>query len=159
MIVFGIDSNIFIVLPVWLKTCRSNGVFFCRSKCACPKNRVRFRGFACPSVPYRHRIHNLSRPGYNYVKPKYGEKSTLCYIDTGSFISPLKIDDIYEDILKEDLTLLVMSWTDQSLNSGFAKVQVLPLTCRRSRDGEDLWQWSWLEIRLNIFCRSTIRQK
>ena len=27
------------------------------------------------------------------------------------------------------------------------------------RDGEDLWQWSWLEIRLNAFCRSTIPQK
>ena len=27
------------------------------------------------------------------------------------------------------------------------------------RDGEDLWQWSWLEIRLNAFCWSTIPQK
>ena len=27
------------------------------------------------------------------------------------------------------------------------------------RDGEDLWQWSRLEIRLNAFCRSTIPQK
>ena len=27
------------------------------------------------------------------------------------------------------------------------------------RDGEDLWQWSQLKIRLNIFCRSTIPQK
>ena len=27
------------------------------------------------------------------------------------------------------------------------------------RDGEDLWQWSRLEIRLNAFRRSTIRQK
>ena len=26
-------------------------------------------------------------------------------------------------------------------------------------DGEDLWQWSQLEIRLNAFCRSTISQK
>ena len=26
------------------------------------------------------------------------------------------------------------------------------------RDGEDLSQWSWLEIRLNAFCRSTIPQ-
>ena len=27
------------------------------------------------------------------------------------------------------------------------------------RDGEDLWQWSRLEIRLNVFRRSTIPQK
>ena len=27
------------------------------------------------------------------------------------------------------------------------------------RDGEDLWQWSWLEINLNAFRRSTIPQK
>ena len=26
-------------------------------------------------------------------------------------------------------------------------------------DGENLWQWSWLEIRLNAFIRSTIPQK
>ena len=25
-------------------------------------------------------------------------------------------------------------------------------------DGKDPWQWSWLEIRLNVFCRSTIPQ-
>ena len=27
------------------------------------------------------------------------------------------------------------------------------------RDGENLWQWFRLEIRLNAFCRSTIPQK
>ena len=27
------------------------------------------------------------------------------------------------------------------------------------RDGDDLWQWSWLEIRPNAFGRSTIPQK
>ena len=27
------------------------------------------------------------------------------------------------------------------------------------RDGEDLWQWSRLEIRINAFCRSTIPRK
>ena len=26
-------------------------------------------------------------------------------------------------------------------------------------DGEDLWQWSWLQIRLKAFCQSTIPQK
>ena len=39
---------------------------------------------------------------YNYLKPKYGEKSKLCYMDTDSFILYIKIDHIYEDI-EEDV--------------------------------------------------------
>ena len=48
---------------------------------------------------------------------------------------------------------------------GVIKVQNLRLDIiiKRSvsemRDGEDLWQWSHLEIRLNAFRRSTIPQK
>ena len=37
---------------------------------------------------------------YNFVKPKYGEKAKLCYIDTDSFIVYMKIEDIYVDIAK-----------------------------------------------------------
>ena len=35
---------------------------------------------------------------YDYVKPKYVEKATLCYMDTDSFIVHIKTDDIYKDI-------------------------------------------------------------
>ena len=35
---------------------------------------------------------------YDYVKPKYGEKAILCYIDTDSFIAYIKTDEIYIDI-------------------------------------------------------------
>ena len=35
---------------------------------------------------------------YDYVKPKYGEKAKLCYIDTDSFIVYIKTDDICRDI-------------------------------------------------------------
>ena len=35
---------------------------------------------------------------YDYVKPKYGEKVKLCYIDTDSFIVYNKTDDIYKYI-------------------------------------------------------------
>ena len=38
---------------------------------------------------------------YDYVKPKYGEKSKLCYMDTGSFIVYIKTEDIYVDIAKD----------------------------------------------------------
>ena len=35
---------------------------------------------------------------YDYVKPKYGEKTKLCYIDTDSFVVSIKADDICKDI-------------------------------------------------------------
>ena len=35
---------------------------------------------------------------YDYVKPKYGKKAILCYMDTESFIVYIKTDDIYNDI-------------------------------------------------------------
>ena len=31
---------------------------------------------------------------YDYVKPKYGKKAKLCYMDTDSFIVHVKTDDI-----------------------------------------------------------------
>ena len=38
---------------------------------------------------------------YDYIKPKYGEKAKVCYMDTGSFIVYLKSDDIYKDIAED----------------------------------------------------------
>ena len=38
---------------------------------------------------------------YNYVKPKYGEKAKLFYIDTDIFIVYIKTDDIYKDIAED----------------------------------------------------------
>ena len=32
---------------------------------------------------------------YDYVKPKYGEKAKLCYMDRDSFIVYIKTDYIY----------------------------------------------------------------
>ena len=37
---------------------------------------------------------------YDYIKPKYGEKETLYYMDTNSFIVYIKTEDIYSDIAK-----------------------------------------------------------
>ena len=33
---------------------------------------------------------------YDYVKPKYGKKEKLCYMDTDSFILYIKTNDIYK---------------------------------------------------------------
>ena len=38
---------------------------------------------------------------YDYVKPKYGEKAKLCFMDTGSFIAYIKTDDIHKDITED----------------------------------------------------------
>ena len=37
---------------------------------------------------------------YCYMKPKFGEKTKLCYIDTDSFIVYIKTEEIYIDIEK-----------------------------------------------------------
>ena len=35
---------------------------------------------------------------YDYVKPKYGEKEKLCYVDSDSFIVYIKTNYIHKDI-------------------------------------------------------------
>ena len=37
---------------------------------------------------------------YDYIKPKYGEKTKLCYMGTDSFIVHVKTDDIYRWYLR-----------------------------------------------------------
>ena len=38
---------------------------------------------------------------YDYVKPQYGEKAKLCYIDTDRFLVYIKAENIYVDISKD----------------------------------------------------------
>ena len=48
---------------------------------------------------------------HDYVKPKYGDNTTLCYMDTDSFIVHVKTDYIYRDIAEGDvLSLRYKSW-------------------------------------------------
>ena len=35
---------------------------------------------------------------YDYIKPKYGDKARLCYMDTDSFVIFIKTEDFYKDI-------------------------------------------------------------
>ena len=46
---------------------------------------------------------------YNYLKPKYNDKTTLLYMDTDSFIIDFETDDFYKDISNE-----VEKWFDTS---------------------------------------------
>ena len=38
---------------------------------------------------------------YDYIKPKYGDKAKLCYMDTDSFIMHIKTEDFYKDIAND----------------------------------------------------------
>ena len=38
---------------------------------------------------------------YEYIKPKYGDKARLCYMDTDSFIMHIKTEDFYKDIAND----------------------------------------------------------
>ena len=46
---------------------------------------------------------------YDYIKPKYGDKTRLCYIDTDSFVVHIKTEDFYKDIASD-----VERWFDTS---------------------------------------------
>ena len=46
---------------------------------------------------------------YDYIKPKYGDKARLCYMDTDSFIMHIKTEDFYKDIAND-----VERWFDIS---------------------------------------------
>ena len=41
---------------------------------------------------------------YDYLRPKYGKKAKLCYMDKGSFIVYIKTEDIYKDISEDAAT-------------------------------------------------------
>ena len=38
---------------------------------------------------------------YDYVKPKYGKKIKLCYMDIDNFRAYIKTQDVYVDISKD----------------------------------------------------------
>ena len=63
---------------------------------------------------------------YDYVKPKYGEKAKLCFMNTDSFIIFLKAEDIYVDIAKEVETRFDISnyELDRSLAKGENKTVI-----------------------------------
>ena len=38
---------------------------------------------------------------YDYMRPKYGSKARLCYMDTNSFVYEVEAEDFYRDIAKD----------------------------------------------------------
>ena len=46
---------------------------------------------------------------YDYIKPKYGDRAKLCYMDTDSFVIHIATEDFYKDIAND-----VEKWFDTS---------------------------------------------
>ena len=46
---------------------------------------------------------------YDYIKPKYGDRKKLCYMDTESFVNYIETENFYEDIAND-----VERWFDTS---------------------------------------------
>ena len=60
--VFGILFNFFIVLPILLKTCRTDGLLLLQDKMCAPEKSSASQSFCALMASDRHRARNLSRP-------------------------------------------------------------------------------------------------
>ena len=58
---------------------------------------------------------------YDYMKPKYNDNVKLCYMDTDSFIMPIKIEDFYKDIADDFEKRLNTSNYDDECDRPFPK--------------------------------------
>ena len=77
-----------------------NYAFIDRKKKTCRMTKPIYIGIAILELS-KHLMYNFH---YNVMKKKYGDKTTLMYMDTDSFIYHTYTDDIYED-MKEDKEL------------------------------------------------------
>ena len=62
---------------------------------------------------------------YDYMRPKYGSKVNLCYMDTNSFVYEIETEDFYRDIAKD-----VKKRFD---TSGYSKDDKTPLTIEENK--------------------------
>ena len=62
---------------------------------------------------------------YDYIKPKYGYKARLCYMDTDSFVIDIKTEDFYRDIADD-----VEIWFD---TSNYDKKENRPLAIGKNK--------------------------
>ena len=69
---------------------------------------------------------------YDYIKPKYGDRAKLCYMDTDSFIIHTITEDFYEDIAND-----VERWFDIS---NYDEEDKRPLIIRKNKKVIDLFK-------------------
>ena len=58
------------------------------------------------------------------VKPKYGKKAKLCYMDTDSVIAYMIYTKILQKMLKRDLILQIMNQNDLYREEKIKKIQI-----------------------------------
>ena len=68
----------------------------------------------------------------DYIRPKYGYKTKLCYTDTDSFIIYIKTEDFFEDISND-----VEKWFD---TSNYNKKDKIPLPIGKNKKLPDLFK-------------------
>ena len=69
---------------------------------------------------------------YDYIGPKFGDKVTLCYTDTDSFIINIKTKDFFEDISNDD-----ERWFD---TSNYDKKDIRPLPIGKNKKVPSLFK-------------------
>ena len=69
---------------------------------------------------------------YYYIKPKYGNKAKLCYMDTDSFIIYIETEDFYKDIAND-----VERWFD---TSNYDENDERPLSIGKNKKVIDLFK-------------------
>ena len=62
---------------------------------------------------------------YDYVKPKYGKKAKICYMDTDSFIIYIKTEDFHKDIADDVEKIFDTSNYIEDLQETIKKLLVL----------------------------------
>ena len=62
---------------------------------------------------------------YDYIKPKYGDRAKLCYMDTDSFVIYIKTKDFYKDVAND-----VKRWFD---TSNYDKIDERPLPIGKNK--------------------------
>ena len=62
---------------------------------------------------------------YDYIRPKYGDKTKLCYTDTDSFVVQIKTEDFFEDISND-----LKRWLD---TSNYDKIDKRPLPIGKNK--------------------------
>ena len=77
---------------------------------------------------------------YDYLKPKYGKKAKLCYMDTDSFITHVKTEGIYKDIAEHVGTRFDTSYYEIDRPLSVRKNKKLVGLMKDELGGEKSWK-------------------